>query len=70
MKLAMPNNHPVVCIDGDHYIVDTGAPVSFHYASPRALDRSGQFDGILGVTALTDRRIVFDFEKKILSVKL
>ena len=38
MKLLMCNDHPVVRLGGEHYIVDTGSPVSFHYAGPQALE--------------------------------
>ena len=37
---------------------------------PELLDRAGLFDGIVGVTALTDKRIVFDFERKVIRAKL
>jgi hypothetical protein len=37
---------------------------------PQLLDLSGLFDGIVGITALTDKRLVFDFEKKVLRVKV
>lgn len=42
MKLTMPNNHPAVCLGGENYIVDTGSPVSFHYAGPQAVEVAGQ----------------------------
>ncbi|MBP5750121.1 MAG: hypothetical protein J6X24_04985, partial [Firmicutes bacterium] len=37
---------------------------------PDVLDRLGTFDAILGVTALTDKRLAFDFERKVLRIKL
>ena len=37
---------------------------------PEMPDRPGLFDGIMGISALTDKRLVFDFKKKLLSVKL
>ena len=42
MKLHMCNGHPVVRLGGEHYIVDTGSPVSFHYAGPQAVEVAGQ----------------------------
>ncbi|MCR4724628.1 MAG: hypothetical protein K5772_04225, partial [Clostridia bacterium] len=42
MKLTMPNNHPVVRLGGDSFIVDTGSPVSFHYSGPQAVEVAGQ----------------------------
>ncbi len=42
MKLTMPNNHPVVRLNGENFIVDTGSPVSFRYAGPQALEVAGQ----------------------------
>lgn len=42
MKLLMCNDHPVVRLGGEHYIVDTGSPVSFHYAGPQALEVAGR----------------------------
>ena len=42
MKLFMCNGHPVARLGGEYYIVDTGSPVSFHYADPQALEVAGQ----------------------------
>lgn len=42
MQLYMCNNHPIVCLDGERYIVDTGSPCSFHYGGLRALEIGGQ----------------------------
>ncbi|MCR4725516.1 MAG: hypothetical protein K5772_08795, partial [Clostridia bacterium] len=35
---------------------------------PEVLDRSGLFDGIVGICALTDKRLVFDFKRRVLRV--
>ena len=37
---------------------------------PEILDLSGLFDGIVGISALTDKRLVFDFKRKVLRVKV
>ena len=37
---------------------------------PQLLDLFGVFDAILGISALTDKRIVFDFNKRIIRVEL
>ena len=37
---------------------------------PEMPDRPGLFDGIMGISALTDKRLVVDFKKKLLSVEL
>jgi hypothetical protein len=37
---------------------------------PEMLDLSGLFDGIVGIKELTDKRLVFDFERKVLRVKI
>ena len=37
---------------------------------PELLDQSALFDGIVGVSAFTDRRIVFDFKKKVIDVEV
>ena len=42
MKLHLCNGHPVVRLGGEYYIVDTGSPVSFHYAGPQAVEVAGQ----------------------------
>ena len=35
---------------------------------PQVIDMFGMFDAIFGVTALTDRRIVFDFDRQEMTV--
>lgn len=37
---------------------------------PEVLDMFGLFDAILGVTAITDKRIIFDFSRKVLLAKM
>ena len=37
---------------------------------PAMLELTGLFDGIVGISALTDKRLVFDFERKVLRVKV
>ena len=37
---------------------------------PQILDMFGMFDAILGITALTDKRVVLDFANKVIGIKL
>ena len=37
---------------------------------PQILDMFGIFDAILGIAALTDKRIAFDFANKVIGIKL
>ena len=37
---------------------------------PQVLDMFGMFDAILGITALTDKKVVFDFDRKEIRIKL
>lgn len=37
---------------------------------PALLDMLGVFDAILGITALTDKQIVFDFERNLIGVRV
>ena len=42
MKLFMFNNHPVVQIDGQYFIIDTGSPFSFKFDGTREMQICGQ----------------------------
>lgn len=42
MKLYTPNNHIVVEIDGELYIVDTGSPLSFGFKNQKIINIEGK----------------------------
>ena len=54
MQLYVCNDHPVVDLSGERYIVDTGSPVSFHYAGTLALEIGVQ-GFLLGSRGICDK---------------
>lgn len=51
MKLYLRNNHIVVNLDGDYYIVDTGSPISFNYRAQPEIEIYGYgfpFNSMIG----------------------
>ena len=54
MQLYLCNDHPVVNLGGEQYIVDTGSPVSFHYGGLQALEIGGQ-GFLLGSRGICDK---------------
>ena len=51
MKLYLPNNHIVVNLNGDYYIVDTGSPISFNYRAQPEIEIYGYgfpFNSMIG----------------------